>query len=41
MQLDRVREALRHQPFRPFSLRLVNGSSYFVKHPEFVALPQT
>jgi hypothetical protein len=22
-------------------LRLVNGSSYQVKHPEFVALPQT
>jgi hypothetical protein len=39
--LDRVREALRQQPFRPFWLRLVNGGSYLVKHREFVALPQT
>jgi hypothetical protein len=39
--LDRVREARRQQPFRPFWLRLVNGSSYLVKHREFVALPQT
>ena len=38
-QLDRVRDAMRQQPFRPFALRLVDGRSYMVKHPEFVALP--
>jgi hypothetical protein len=38
-QLDRVRDAMRQQPFRPFTLRLVDRGSYVVKHPEFVALP--
>jgi hypothetical protein len=38
-QLDRVRDALHQQPFRAFELRLVDGRSYIVKHPDFVALP--
>jgi hypothetical protein len=41
MQLDRVRDAIRQQPFRAFRITLANGSSYLVKHPEFVAMPQT
>ena len=41
MQVDRIQEIIRSQPFRPFTLRMVNGSSYLIKHPEFVALPQT
>jgi hypothetical protein len=38
-QLDRVREAMHQQPFRPFAVHLLNGSSYVVKHPDFLALP--
>ncbi len=41
MQLDRVRDAIRQQPFRAFRITLANGGSYLVKHPEFVAMPQT
>jgi hypothetical protein len=39
MQLERVRDALHQQPFRPFTLKLVDGTSYLVRHPDFVALP--
>jgi hypothetical protein len=33
-----VREALRREPFEPFMIRLADGRSVEVKHPEFVAL---
>ena len=39
MQLDRVREALHQRPFRPFLLKMVDGTSYTIRHPDFVALP--
>jgi hypothetical protein len=39
VQLDRVREVMHQQPFRPFTVHLLNGSSYLVKHPDFLALP--
>ncbi len=38
-QLERVREALHQQPFRAFEIRLLDGRSLTVKHPDFVALP--
>jgi len=38
-QLESIRDALHQQPFRPFSLRLVDGRSFTVRHPDFVALP--
>ncbi len=37
--LNTIREALHDQPFRPFDLKLVNGSRYTVRHPNFVAIP--
>jgi hypothetical protein len=39
MQLDRIRDALHQRPFRPFLLKMVDGTSYTVRHPDFVALP--
>lgn len=33
-----IREALRRQPFEPFSIRLADGRSIPVDHPEFVAV---
>ncbi len=33
-----LREALRREPFEPFAIRLADGRSVEVKHPEFVAL---
>jgi hypothetical protein len=38
MDIDVVREALRKQPFEPFVMRLADGRSLPVQHPEFVAL---
>lgn len=38
MDIDGVREALREEPFEPFSIRLADGRSLPVMHPEFVAV---
>jgi hypothetical protein len=38
MDLAGVREALLRQPFQPFTIRLADGRSLPVAHPEFVAL---
>jgi hypothetical protein len=37
--LNQVREVLRRQPFRPFQLRLADGTGYTVKHHDFMAIP--
>jgi hypothetical protein len=33
-----IREALRREPFEPFSMRLVDGRSFEVRHRDFVAV---
>jgi hypothetical protein len=38
MHLDVLRAELHRQPFEPFTLRLTDGRSLFVRHPDFVAL---
>jgi hypothetical protein len=38
MDIEAVREALRRQPFEPFVLRLADGRSLSVPHPDFVAV---
>jgi hypothetical protein len=38
---NQVREAIKAQPFRPFILRLADGRSYKVDHPEFAMLART
>jgi hypothetical protein len=38
MDVAGVREALRREPFEPFVIRLADGRSVEVKHPESVAL---
>jgi hypothetical protein len=37
--VNQIREALRAQPFRPFTLRLSDGQVYPVRHPDFLMLP--
>jgi hypothetical protein len=39
--VDQVRDAMHRQPFRAFTVHLVDGRSYFVKHPDFIAIPST
>jgi len=39
MELAQIKDTLKVQPFRPFTMRLVDGREYFVPHPEFVYIP--
>ena len=38
MTITKLREALRKQPFEPFTICLTDGRKFQVKHPEFVAV---
>jgi hypothetical protein len=39
MMIDRIRQAVRNEPFRPFNVRLADGSVQPVTHREFIAIP--
>jgi hypothetical protein len=39
--IEAIREAKRAQPFRPFSLHMVDGTDYVVEHPDFIVIPPT
>ena len=36
-----IRDALIAKPFRPFAMHLVDGTTHFVKHPDWVTIPPT
>jgi len=38
MNMETIRERLNRRPFEPFVIRLSNGESYEVRHPENVVL---
>jgi hypothetical protein len=38
MHIDTIREALRRQPFVPFTLKMNDGREFHITHPECVAL---
>jgi hypothetical protein len=38
MNMETIREWLNRQPFEPFVLRMSNGETHEVRHPECVAL---
>jgi hypothetical protein len=38
---EQVREAMHRQAFLGFTVRLVDGRTYFVRHPDFVSIPTT
>jgi hypothetical protein len=37
MTIDQFRNTLRLQPFRPFKIRMADGRSFEVSHPDFIA----
>jgi hypothetical protein len=37
--IEQVREAMHKQPFLGFTVRLVDGRFYQVKHPDFISVP--
>ena len=38
MDLGGLREAIQRHPFEPFAIRLADGRSVQVNHPEFIAV---
>jgi hypothetical protein len=36
--VEQVRRAMHRQPFRPFFIKLADGTAYQVRHPDFVAV---
>ncbi len=41
LNADTIREYLKREPFEPFVIRLSNGESYEVRHPECALLMKT
>lgn len=41
MSMESIRNLLRQEPFQPFMIRLSNGESYEIRHPECAALSKT
>lgn len=41
MRPDDIRRLLRQQPFQPFRLCLVDGSSYEIRHPDQVSVERS
>lgn len=39
MTIDKLREVMRAEPFRAFTISLADGRRLFVPHPEFVWVP--
>ncbi len=38
---DQVRGAMHQQPFRGFTVRLTDGRSFTIHHPDFISIPTT
>jgi hypothetical protein len=38
-QVEAIRRAMGAQPFKPFLLRLVDGTTYDVPHPDWLSIP--
>ena len=38
--IEQVREAMHRQPFLGFTVRLTDGRSYHVKHPDCISVPE-
>ena len=38
---QQVRDAMHRQPFLGFTVRLTDGRCFFVKHPDFISVPET
>jgi len=41
MTIEKIKEAIRAQPFRPFFVNLTDGRSFAVQHPDFIAVTGT
>ena len=41
MTSEQLKATIRQQPFRPFTIRMVDGRSFAVTHPDFVIVSPT
>ena len=41
MTSEQLKATIRQQPFRPFSIRMVDGRSFSVAHPDWVMVSPT
>jgi hypothetical protein len=41
MTIEQFRMMLRQQPFKPFTIRMADGRTFDVSHPDFVAQSQS
>jgi hypothetical protein len=39
MELAQIKDTMKTQPFRPSTMRMVDGREFFVPHPEFLFIP--
>jgi hypothetical protein len=39
--VEQIRRVLRGQPFRPFGLKMVDGTVHIVTHPDWLLIPPT
>jgi len=39
--IEQIRDAMHRQPFLGFTIHLTDGRSYHIKHPDFIAVPDT
>jgi hypothetical protein len=36
---ERIRDLMHSQPFQPFHVKLVDGTVFPIKHPDFISVP--
>ena len=41
MTIEKIKEAIRAEPFKPFFVNMADGRSFVVQHPEFIAVTGT
>lgn len=41
MTSEQLKTTIRQQPFRPFTIRMVDGRSFTITHPDFVMVSPT
>jgi hypothetical protein len=41
MRISEIREALRKQPFQPFTIHLVDGREFPIEHVDFLLISRT
>jgi hypothetical protein len=41
MMVDQLKRTHQSQPFQPFTLRMADGPTYEVRHPEFMSFSQS